>query len=271
MQYDIVDGGYLTWLYGSRPFARASWPPQSVRGAFLALDCLDDTFRLQRNPEYKANRKDKRFEDPNLYQQWQRIKQFRRDVIEDPRLTCIRIPGLEADDVIALLAWKFSRRTTLQLLAQDKDLLQIRGVQITDNQGNPVNLARFANRLPKAITREPLKRDQIPLILALMGDKSDNIPRLVGRGDLYIPAQLLRMNRNQAYQGAYEQYGVAFLKNLYDVVLPDPYIFDMNPIMAFEQLKSGGWNHELLALLPVEYQEEMSSWKEQTMHNRSKK
>lgn len=268
MQYDIVDGGYLTWLYGSKPFARGNWPPQSVRGAFLALDCLDSTFRLQRNPEYKANRVDKRFEDPYLYEQWKRIRELRRDVVEDPRLTCIRIPGLEADDVIALIAWKFAVNKPLQLLAQDKDLLQIRGVVITDNADVPVTLDRFANRLPKSITREPIKRNQIPLILALMGDKSDNIPRLVSRGDLFKVAQILSIDRKKAYEYALREYGDPFLQNLYDVVLPDPHIFGLSLEDLYELMALGQWGPSQLANLKTEYQQEMKSWKKSTMVGR---
>jgi len=271
MQYDVVDGGYLTWIYGSKPFARGNWPPQSVRGAFLALDSLSDTFRVQRDPTYKANRKDKRFEDSNLYEQWKRIRELRRDVVEDPRLTCIRIPGLEADDLIALLAWKFAGKRELQLLAQDKDLLQIKGVKITDNQDVPVTLDRFAGRLPKAITREPLKRNQIPLILALLGDKSDNIPRLVDRGDLWVLSRILCHTRNKAYNEALEKYGQLFLDNLYAVVLPDPHIFRYDQMEVFTLLKEGGWGSALLSDLLPEYQEEMLTWKEKTMIGRKKK
>lgn len=271
MQYDIVDGGYLTWLYGAKPFARGAWPPPSVRGAFLALDCLDLTFRTQRDPTYKANRIDKRFEDQAVYDQWQRIRELRRDVIEDPRLTCIRIDGLEADDIIALLSWKFATKGPLQLLAQDKDLLQISGVQITDNQGVAVDLARFAHRLPKAVTREPLKRNQIPLILALLGDKSDNIPRLVERGDLYIVAQILNSNRRDAYNRAYKEYGQAFLNNLYAVILPDPSIFDMDEGMVFTATSQGKWGPDLLQILKPEYADEVKTWKEKVMVSRRTK
>lgn len=263
MQFDIVDGGYLTWIYGGKPFARGNWPPQSVRGALLALDCLDETFRKQRNSEYKANRIDRRFEDPVLYQQWQRIRELRREVVEDPRLNCVRIPGLEADDIIALAAWKFVKaKKQLQLLAQDKDLLQIRGVCITDNKGDPVDLARFANRLPKAITRERLFRNQIPLILALMGDKSDNIPRLVARYDLYIMSQVLRTKPiKKGYTQAYKEYGKPFLDNLYAVVLPDPCIFGYKEKDVYELLAEEKWGANLLPSLLPEYQKEVKSWK----------
>lgn len=262
MQYDIVDGGYLTWLYGSKPFARGNWPPQSVRGAILALDCLDDTFRKRRDDSYKANRIEKRFDNPDAYATWHRIRELRREVVEDPRLNCIRISGLEADDLIALAAWKFATpKNWLVLLAQDKDLLQIRGVNITDNQGVVVDLARFANRLPKAITREPLTREQIPLVLALMGDKSDNIPRLIGRGDLWQMSKILRHEKiADRYAEAYRVYGQQFLRNLYAVVLPDPHIFTFTRLDVLELLAERRWNEKLLDNLKKTYVDEMEKW-----------
>lgn len=262
MQFDLVDGGYLTWLYGSKPFARGNWPPQSVRGAILALDCLEKTFRAQRDESYKANRLIKRVDNPDAYATWQRIRELRRDVVEDPRLNCIRIPGLEADDLIALVAWKFFKQKPLELLAQDKDLLQIRGLKITDNQGNAVDLPRFSARLPKAITRRPLDRMKIPLILALLGDKSDNIPRLVDRGDLWILNRILSHDKTQTrFEDAYDEYGSKFLKNLYAVVLPDPSIFGYNEGDVLELLSNKKWGYPLLADLKPEYHQYMNDWR----------
>ena len=262
MQYDIVDGGYLTWIYGSKPFSRGNWPPQSVRGAILALDCLDDTFRKRRDETYKANRIERRFDNPDAYAQWHRIRELRRDVVEDPRLHCVRISGLEADDIIALAAWKFAtKKSMLLLLAQDKDLLQIQGVNITDNQGVVVDLARFSNRLPKAITREPLTREQIPLVLALMGDKSDNVPRLVDRGDLWRMSQILRLPKvSSRYALAKKFYGEPFLRNLYAVVLPDPHIFGFTRYDVFELLADEHWGAGLLSSLKTNYKFAVKKW-----------
>jgi DNA polymerase-1 len=85
----------------------------------MVLDAPGPTFRHEIYPEYKANRPPM---PDDLVLQMPRID----DVIAAFRVPSIRIPGVEADDIIATLAHRFAEEVDkVVIVSSDKDLMQL--------------------------------------------------------------------------------------------------------------------------------------------------
>ncbi|MBU4268445.1 MAG: DNA polymerase I [Acidobacteria bacterium] len=139
----------------------------------VAFDSKEKNFRRDLYPEYKA----KRLLPPEeLIQQLPAIREY---------LTCRGIhflekPGLEADDIIALLARRFAADgSEVLIFSADKDLFQLVAERIFI----------FHPKLKRKLDRGDVKEffgvypEQIVDYLALAGDASDNIPGIPGIGD----------------------------------------------------------------------------------------
>ena len=139
----------------------------------VAFDSKEKNFRRDLYPEYKA----KRLLPPEeLIQQLPAIREY---------LSCRGIhflekPGLEADDIIALLVRRFAAAgSEVLIFSADKDLFQLVGERIFI----------FHPKLKRKLDRMDVKEffgvfpEQIADYLALAGDASDNIPGIPGIGD----------------------------------------------------------------------------------------
>lgn len=256
MGVDIIDGGYITYIYSANPFAVSSFPPQSCRGPLIMLDSIGPTFRVQRDATYKAHRKDRKFADQKAFITTTRVRELRERIRDDPRVRTARVEGLEADDLLALAAWRFK---SVSAMAVDKDLLQIEGIRLFDVRGEEITIPRFQKRLPKSLQKTPLQAEHIPLILALLGDKSDNVPKIVQRGDLWRVWSIVWGN-DDPWKEAYNHYGQRFLKNLYCVILPDPSLFKLSPKEVWRRCQAGEWDRRMLKELSPEMKKEVKSW-----------
>jgi 5'-3' exonuclease len=129
----------------------------------VALDCPPYR-RKEIYPEYKANRpeRDK--------QQIELLKQAQDEILKDgwSVLTC---PGAEADDIIGTVCAQKAGDEYITIFGTDKDLLQVVGenVHLFDKFNNKEKTAENTLGVPP---------DAVIDTLALMGDKSDNIPGL---------------------------------------------------------------------------------------------
>ncbi|MFH2108501.1 MAG: DNA polymerase I [Chrysiogenia bacterium] len=139
----------------------------------VAFDSKEKNFRRDLYPAYKS----KRLQPPEeLIQQLPAIREY---------LTCRGIhflekPGLEADDIIALLARRFAAAgSEVLIFSADKDLFQLVAERIFI----------FHPKLKKKLDRGDVKEffgvfpEQIVDYLSLAGDASDNIPGIPGIGD----------------------------------------------------------------------------------------
>lgn len=133
-------------------------------------------YRYNLYPEYKAGRS---ATHPSLSGQ----KSLLQPVLEAFGQTCVKIQGVESDDIIATLAKKYSDRGDIVLvISQDKDLMQIVKdgkvslARYLDN-GGPTKSKGFVFYEEKEVIEEfGVRPDQIADFLAICGDKSDNIP-----------------------------------------------------------------------------------------------
>ena len=142
----------------------------------LAWDGPGPTFRHERFPDYKAQRKPT---PADLISQLEPIEQLAQAL----GLPVIEIPGTEADDVMATLARRgVEAGHDVVLVTGDKDMLQVVGehVKVLTPQSRDEYLWLDAAGVVAKWGVEP---GQFRDVLALMGDSSDNIPGVPGIGE----------------------------------------------------------------------------------------
>lgn len=142
--------------------------------------CLDAPpyARKQVFPDYKAHR-----EEPTTSETYQ--KRWLYEQLEERGFQMAKLKGQEADDVIATLARIYGESCPeVWLVGADKDLAQC----VTDNvlqlippHGERAEMFRGPKEVKEKYGVTP---DQMPLWLALVGDKSDNIPGVKGIGQV---------------------------------------------------------------------------------------
>lgn len=126
-------------------------------GAVLVFDG-DGALKRRRAiyPEYKAGRPMMGSDMAANFELFEKLTQFLPVI-------AVRVPGWEADDVIATLARQTN--VTVQIMSTDADFLQL---------PNAV--------LPERQTQFPCEGSWVHLYKAVVGDKSDNIPGIKGFG-----------------------------------------------------------------------------------------
>ncbi|WP_461832075.1 5'-3' exonuclease [Aquifex sp.] len=102
-----------------------------------------------------------------------------KEMLKIAGIPVIEVPGYEADDIIAYLAKKFSKKGfKVKIYSPDKDLLQL----VSENVIviNPMNNEVFTKE--EVIKKFGVGPEKIPDYLALVGDKVDNVPGVKGVG-----------------------------------------------------------------------------------------
>lgn len=148
--------------------------PTHVAAAF---DVSRETFRAERFPDYKANRK-------TTPDEFRGQIDITKDVLAALGITVLAEPGFEADDLIATLATQAEREGYRVLVVTgDRDALQL----VTDDvtvlypRKGVSELTRFT---PDAVAdKYGLTPVQYPDFAALRGDPSDNLPGIPGVGE----------------------------------------------------------------------------------------
>ena len=131
----------------------------------VVFDAPGKTFRDEAFPEYKATRPPI---DPDLVAQIDAT----HEVVKTMGFPLVMVPDVEADDVIGTLATQAEKRGQRTIIStSDKDMSQLvnDSVWILDANENIVDSE-------SVIDKFGVRPDQIIDLLALMGDKVDNIP-----------------------------------------------------------------------------------------------
>ena len=139
----------------------------------MAFDSKEKNFRRELYPEYKA----KRLLPPEeLIQQLPAIREY----LAGRGIHSLEKPGLEGDDIIALLSRRYAAAGgEVLIFSADKDLFQLVGERVFI----------FHPKLKRKLGRADVKEffgvfpEQIVDYLVLAGDASDNIPGIPGIGD----------------------------------------------------------------------------------------
>ncbi len=140
-------------------------------GAML-FDCGKVTFRLQLNPEYKANR-------PPMPDDLKAQIPLIRKIAEAFGWPLLQYENFEADDLIGGLALRY-HDIPVDIVSSDKDLSQL----IDDRVSMLIPASGgFERRTPKEVAEKfGVTPAEIVDYLALLGDTSDNIPGVPGVG-----------------------------------------------------------------------------------------
>ena len=142
----------------------------------VAWDPPGPTFREEKLPSYKETR-------PATPDDLRSQIPYVKTLFEALRLPLLEVPGFEADDVMGTLVEKMrAGPVDMVLVTGDKDMLQLVGPKVrvlaTNARGEPVWFDEAAVTAKWGVGPE-----QIPDLLALMGDSIDNIPGVPGVGE----------------------------------------------------------------------------------------
>jgi DNA polymerase-1 len=147
------------------------YKPDALAAAF---ESAGPTFRDLEFPAYKANRTET---PPELIEQIPVIERL----LGALRVPVLSAPGFEADDVIATMAVKAAAEGyDVWIISSDKDLLQLVGGPVSMMDPMKKDLLYDPEKVKEAKGVLPA---QIPDLLALVGDTSDNIPGAPGIGE----------------------------------------------------------------------------------------
>jgi DNA polymerase-1 len=143
----------------------------------VVFDTKEPTFRHTMFPEYKATRQ-KMPED--MASQLDRLK----EVVRAFNTPLLELPGFEADDIIGTLARRAEREGVLTFMVTgDKDYMQLISPLIKmykpAKAGGEVEIVEE----PGVKEKFGVKPEHVIDVLALTGDKSDNVPGVPGIGE----------------------------------------------------------------------------------------
>jgi len=127
-------------------------------------------------PHYKAGRKKAREASGH---DWSTIfdclNKIRDELKVNSPYKVLDVDSAEADDIIAVLALKYSSTQKIMILSSDKDFAQL--------QKYP-NVEQFSPILKKSI-KEPFPSAQLKQLI-IRGDKSDGIPNILTKDDVFV-------------------------------------------------------------------------------------
>lgn len=141
----------------------------------MAVDCGDEeVFRRSICPAYKANRPPR---PPDFNVQEDRILRM----VRDAGLPILRVPGFEADDIIATICRRLAGSgLEVVIVSRDKDLRQLLrpGVRMYDPQSEQFIEAADIER------QWGFPPDRAVEVQTLCGDPTDNVPGIPGVGEI---------------------------------------------------------------------------------------
>lgn len=135
------------------------------------------TFRHEMYEAYKAQR-------PPMPEDLKKSVPYIKQIIQGMGISCIDVPGYEADDVIGTLAKKAEKEGyTVYMITPDKDYAQLVSDKVfMYKPGRSGNKSEVWG-IPEVLDHFGIERvDQVIDILGLMGDTADNVPGCAGIG-----------------------------------------------------------------------------------------
>ncbi|GFP23718.1 DNA polymerase I, partial [Candidatus Hakubella thermalkaliphila] len=142
----------------------------------VAFDSAAPTFRHRQHAGYKAQR----LQMPDqLYHQLSLIE----EVIEALGIPMVKMEGYEADDILGTLARRGEQEgLEVLIVTGDRDALQLVSpqVKVMANRRGITDVTVYD--LEKVLERYGVPPSQIPDLVGLVGDSSDNIPGILGIG-----------------------------------------------------------------------------------------
>ncbi|MDB4976935.1 MAG: polymerase [Myxococcaceae bacterium] len=182
---NTLDGEPTQALYGFSSLLLKLLREEKPTGVAFAIDRPEPTFRHQAYAGYKGTRD---AVPSSLALQFKNLERL-LDALQLPRFS---VRGFEADDVLATLASELTSLGEHALIATgDRDMLQLVSplvsVLFMGQRGKPAKLYDEA----AVEERFGISPAVLPLYAALVGDSSDNIPKVKGIGP--VAAQKLSL------------------------------------------------------------------------------
>ncbi len=188
----LIDGNSFCYraFYAIPPFFNSKGEPTHAVYGFLmmlkkileseepeylgvAFDMKGPTLRHQKYDQYKIHRKPM---PDDLICQLPWIKK----VLEAYQIPMLEKQGFEADDILGTVAKKFGKKEMdVFLVTGDKDALQLVNDHVFVYNTHQNGVIYDAAKVKEKFQVEP---KQVPDLMALMGDSSDNIPGVFGIG-----------------------------------------------------------------------------------------
>jgi DNA polymerase-1 len=168
-EFTTKDWRYVNAVFGMAKFIKSLWDKFKPDYIYFVRDSKEKNFREEFYPEYKWTR-DKA--PDNLKSQFDLVD----EMIWKTWIKIIEIPGYEADDVIWTLATKFwqDKNNNVYILSWDKDLYSL----VQDNVKIKDTMKKKDFGVEETIEKFGIKPEQVIDYLAIVWDKSDNIPGL---------------------------------------------------------------------------------------------
>ncbi len=164
-------------IYGFVSFLNKVLDEERPDHIAVVFDTKEPTFRHLKYPQYKATR-EKMPDD--MSSQMEKLK----EVVRAYNIPLLEVPGYEADDIMGTLARRAEKEGVLTyLVTGDKDFMQLISPLIKmyrpGKMGNDLEIVA-ENEVAEKFGVQP---DRVIDVLALTGDKSDNVPGVPGIGE----------------------------------------------------------------------------------------
>lgn len=184
------DGDHFGGVFGFLRSLKAAVDKFKPTEVVIACDGVNGGLRRKKLfPQYKANRKkewkrgsvkafdflDEKEQSENFVMQIERIEEYLKTL----PVKVIRIPYVEADDVIAIYVNQLPESSEAVIYSSDADFKQL----ITDRvcHYNPISKKLLYRR--HFINDVGIEPDNYIILKSVQGDKSDNIPGIKGFGE----------------------------------------------------------------------------------------
>jgi len=159
-------------IYGFALMFRKLFAGRAPDRGVVVFDGPETTHREKAFPQYKAQR-------PPMASELRQQLPYIDELIATHRFPTLRVPGYEADDIVATLARQGAEAgMDVVIVAGDKDLAQMVGprVRMQDTMRDVTYDAELVRK------KWGVPPERIPDLLAIMGDSADNIPGVPGIG-----------------------------------------------------------------------------------------
>lgn len=174
----VTSSGQITnAVYGFTAMLIKLLADERPQAAIVCFDKGAPQFRLDRYPQYKANRA----ETPEGFRQQLPLI---REVLTALRIPMVELNGYEADDLLATLT-KHCREEGCEvvIVTGDRDILQLvrDGVSVVMTRRGISDVIRYDG--PTVVERYNVAPEKWIDFVALKGETSDNLPGIPGVGD----------------------------------------------------------------------------------------
>ena len=162
----------------------------------VAFDLGKPTFRHERFAAYKEHR-------PPMPSPLVGQLPLIRELLAAYRVPVIEHEGYEAEDVLATVARQLAGKRTVILVTADKDALQLIGPRV--KVYNPHKDDGVLYDVEQVVERYGVGPDRMVELMALMGDKVDNIPGVPGIGEKTAAGLMRRFGSLEALYAHLDQ------------------------------------------------------------------